>query len=264
MSIEELTLAYPWSGYSNKLKDRISNPMSAGIITPEEANSRKMRLVIGQEGSLQEENLVKFFLMVDPEEGTIVESKFQAFGQSALIGMAEAICEFLIGKNYDQACHLNVNILEHFLRDKNEESSFPFIFEGYAGLVIDAVIKAANECKDIPLADTYVSPMPEVQPGNSKGYPGWKELPLAKKLAVIEKVLDDDLRPYIAMDGGGIELLKLIEDKEVVIAYQGTCTTCMSSVGATLSYIQQVLQMKVDPDLRVVPDFGEEGGPSPF
>ncbi len=86
------------------------------------------------------------------------------------------------------------------------------------------------------------------------GYPGWEELPLKKKIAVIEEVLNQDVRPYIALDAGGVEVLNLLNDKEVVIAYQGACTSCYSSVGTTLSYIQQVLRNKVHPSLSVTPN----------
>ena len=67
-------------------------------------------------------------------------------------------------------------------------------------------------------------------------------------------ILDKDVRPYTELDAGGVELLNLIEDKEVIIAYQGTCTSCHSATGATLSYIQQVLKAKVHPDIFVTPN----------
>ena len=260
MSIEELTVAHPWEDYSQKLSDRILHPVSAGAIDKEEAKERGVHLAVGEEGSLEEENLVRIFFMVDLEEGLILEARFQVFGQSVLIGLAEAACEFLIGKNYDQACHLNVQLLDKYLRDRPENPSYPLIFEGYGGMVVDAVIKAAEQCSGIPLAETYVPPMPPVDLGNGQGYPGWIKLAADEKLRVLEQVLDEEVRPYIAMDGGGISILRLIDDKELVISYQGTCTTCMSSVGATLSYIQQVVQAKVDPGLRVIPDLDQNFG----
>jgi NifU-like protein len=111
---------------------------------------------------------------------------------------------------------------------------------------------------DIPLPEAYVSPMPaEIGESLEGGYPGWSELSQVKKLAVIEQVISQEVRPYIELDGGGVELVDLIEGREVIIAYQGNCTSCFSSTGATLSYIQQVLRAKISQDLVVVPDFGE-------
>ena len=82
------------------------------------------------------------------------------------------------------------------------------------------------------------------------------ELTLKKKIAVIEQVLDQDIRPYIALDAGGVTVLNLLNDKELIIGYQGSCTSCYSSIGTTLSYIQQVIRAKVHPTIVVVPDIG--------
>jgi len=49
-------------------------------------------------------------------------------------------------------------------------------------------------------------------------------------------------------------VLKLREDREVIISYQGNCTSCYSAVGATLSYIQKVFRAQVHPDIVVIPD----------
>jgi NifU-like protein len=77
---------------------------------------------------------------------------------------------------------------------------------------------------------------------------------LNQKLQVLEKVMDQQVRPYIALDGGGVEVINLLNDREVIISYQGNCTSCFSAVGATLSYIQQVVKAKVHPSLVVVPN----------
>jgi NifU-like protein len=56
------------------------------------------------------------------------------------------------------------------------------------------------------------------------------------------------------LDAGGVTVVNLINDKELLISYQGACTSCYSSIGATLSYIQQVIRAKIHPDITVVPD----------
>ena len=74
-------------------------------------------------------------------------------------------------------------------------------------------------------------------------------MPLKKKLALIEEVLDQDIRPYIALDGGGIEILNILHDKEVVITYQGNCTSCFSAIGTTLSSYPASPSAKVHPTI---------------
>ena len=255
MSLSSLTLNFPWSRYSKKLVARIEAARCAGFFTQEDSADRGMFLAEGVEGKIDEGNCVKIYLLVDPEDGIVVDARFQVYGQSALIGAAEETCELMIGKNYDQAKRIGADLVDKELRDKSDIPAFPPETYPHLNLVIGAIEMAAEKCSHIPLAETYVAPpMPTELEVIQGGYPGWMELTLKKKIAVIKEVMDKDIRPYIALDAGGVEVMQLLHDKEVIIAYQGTCTSCMSSVGATLSYIQQVLKNKVHPDLVVIPD----------
>jgi NifU-like protein len=256
MGITAMTTPFPWSRYSKKLIAKIDNPRSAGYFTLEEAEARGVRLAEAVEGTVKDGNAVRLYWLIDKDDGIIIDSKFQVFGQSALIGAVEAACELIVGKNYDQARRVSADLIDKHLRDRSDVSAFPKETYPHLNLVLGAIDSAAEQCTDIPFADTYVAPpvpteIGEIVPG---GYPGWSELPLKKKIAVIEQVLDQDVRPYIALDAGGVSVLNLLNDKELIIAYEGSCTSCYSSVGTTLSYIQQVLRAKVSQDLVVVPD----------
>lgn len=252
MGIEKLTASFPWSRYSKKLISKIENPRNAGTLSPREG----LRLVESEEGNVADGNVIHFFWLVDKEDGVIVDAKYQVFGQSALIGAAEAACDILVGKNYDQASRISADLIDKQVRDKTEVSAFPHETAPHLNLVLEAIDSVAKECTDIPLSLGYVAPpaprdFGEVLEG---GYPGWNELSLKQKLSVIEEVINNDIRPYIVLDGGGVEVINLLNEKEVIIAYQGNCTSCFSSVGATLSFIQQVIRAKVHPDLVVIPN----------
>ena len=67
----------------------------------------------------------------------------------------------------------------------------------------------------------------------------------------INAVLDAKIRPGLAGDGGGLEILSL-EDKRLTIRYQGACGSCPSSLAGTLMAIEHMLKQDVDPDLEVV------------
>ena len=255
MSFDLLTTPFPWSRYSRKLTAKIENPFNAGTFDAEESEARKMRLVMGIEGEVTDGNCVQISWLVDKEDGTIVDAKFQVYGQSALIGAAEVACDLMVGKNYDQARRIGVDLIDKQVRDRSDEPAFPIETAPHLNLVLDAIDHAADQCSDLPLPVAYAAPPAPMQVGDvlEGGYPGWEEMEEVKKLAVIEQVLDDDIRPYIALDGGGVEV-KTLKDNELVISYQGNCTSCFSAIGATLSYIQQTLQARVHPDLRVTPD----------
>jgi NifU-like protein len=252
MGIEKSTVSFPWTRYSKKLNSKIENPRNSGALNPRDG----FRLVEGEEGSVTDGNVIHFSWLVDKEDGVIVEAKFQVFGQSALIGAAEVACDLLIGKNYDQASRISADLIDKQVRDKSDVPAFPNETAPHLNLVLEAIDTVAKECTDIPLSLGYVAPPAPREIGDvlEGGYPGWAELSIKQKLTVIEEVLNNDIRPYIALDGGGVDVINLLNDKEVIIAYHGNCTFCFSSVGATLSYIQQVIRAKVHPDLVVIPN----------
>ena len=70
-------------------------------------------------------------------------------------------------------------------------------------------------------------------------------------LEQINALLDDRVRPALAGDGGGLEILSL-ENKALTIRYQGACGSCPSSIAGTLKAIENLLQMELDEELAVL------------
>jgi NifU-like protein len=256
MSLHTLTHPFPWSRYSKKLNAKIDRPRCVGFFTKEQSEERTMRLAQGQEGAIEEGNLISLYWLVDPEDGMIVDARFQVYGQSALIGAAEVACELVIGKNYDQARRIGAELIDKQVRDRPDEPAFPKETSPHLNLVLGAIDNAAETCMDIPLPTSYVAPPAPRDIGEilEGGYPGWETFSHKQKIGLIEEVIARDVRPYIELDAGGIQVLDLLNDREVIIAYQGSCTSCFSATGTTLSYIQQVIRGKVHPSLLVVPD----------
>lgn len=69
-------------------------------------------------------------------------------------------------------------------------------------------------------------------------------------LAKINALLDDRVRPALAGDGGGLQVMGL-DGKTLFIRYQGACGSCPSSTSGTLMAIQNLLQAEVDEELVV-------------
>jgi Fe-S cluster biogenesis protein NfuA len=67
----------------------------------------------------------------------------------------------------------------------------------------------------------------------------------------INQVLDEKVRPGLAGDGGGLEIIGL-DDKKLLIRYQGACGSCPSSIGGTMMAIEYMLKEDVDPDIEVI------------
>ena len=68
----------------------------------------------------------------------------------------------------------------------------------------------------------------------------------------INEILDEMVRPALANDGGGLQLLG-IEGKTVRIRYQGACGSCPSATTGTLVAIERLLKSQVDAELSVLP-----------
>ena len=256
MSLQTLIQPFPWVRYSKKLNTKIERPRCVGSLTKHQSEERGMRLAVGQDGAKEEGNFVRLYWLVDPEDGIIVDARFQVYGQSALIGAAEIACELVIGKNYDQARRISAELIDKQVRDRADVPAFPKETSPHLNLVLGAMDQAADQCMDIPLAANYVAPPAPLDIGEvlEGGYPGWENLSQGQKLTLLEEIIARDIRPYIELDAGGIQVIDLTTENEVLIAYQGSCTSCFSATGTTLSYIQQVLRAKVHPSLVVVPD----------
>lgn len=71
------------------------------------------------------------------------------------------------------------------------------------------------------------------------------------RLMRINEILDERIRPALAMDGGWLEVVGL-QDHTLSIKYQGACGSCPSSITGTLMAIEGMLRQEVDPELEVV------------
>lgn len=240
-------MAY-WALYGKKLTQKIEHPQFVGFFKPEDVQGRGLRLVIGRQDS------IALYWLVDEADGVIADIRYQMIGPSALIGALEAACQLLLRKNYDQARRISADLIDREVRDKPNEEAFPVQFYGHLNLVLEAVEEAAQQCTDIAIDETELhSPLtPEMTRGSA--IEGWEELSQKAKLAIIEQVIQTEIRPYIELDAGGIQIIDLSDQHELTIAYQGSCTSCHSATGSTLTAIQNILQAKVFPAIRVIPD----------
>lgn len=71
------------------------------------------------------------------------------------------------------------------------------------------------------------------------------------RVAEIDALLDERIRPYLAGDGGWLDIIAL-EDKTLKIRYQGACGSCPSSLTGTLMAIENMIKDEIDPEIEVV------------
>jgi len=134
-----------------------------------------------------------------------------------------------------------------------------------AGAFCKSCIKpGGHEEKDIYLvdilADTRASMEEErlksAADASESGALTFDKMTLVQRIKAIDTVLDEDIRPMLAMDGGNMEIIDIKENiphYDLYIRYLGACSGCASGSTGTLYAIESVLQQKIDENLRVLP-----------
>lgn len=89
--------------------------------------------------------------------------------------------------------------------------------------------------------------------GNGAGIGGAIGVALSDNplIAQINELLDERIRPYLAGDGGWVEITSL-ENKTLKLRYQGACGSCPSSLTGTLMAIENMIKEEIDPELEVL------------
>jgi NFU1 iron-sulfur cluster scaffold homolog, mitochondrial len=70
-------------------------------------------------------------------------------------------------------------------------------------------------------------------------------------LKKINELLDQKVRPALAGDGGGLEVIG-VDGYTVRIKYQGACGSCPSAISGTLMAIEGLIRRDIDPMLEVI------------
>ncbi len=69
-------------------------------------------------------------------------------------------------------------------------------------------------------------------------------------LTQINELLDKRVRPYLAGDGGGLEVLGM-NGNRLRIRYQGACGSCPSAISGTLTAIEAMIRREINPAIEV-------------
>jgi NifU-like protein len=238
-----------WESFSKKLKEKLDRLRYVGFFTPQMGQEKGMRFVSGQEGRLI------FYWLVDESDGVIADVKFQAFGPIGLIAAALVASELVLRKNYDQASRISADLIDQHVRDRKDILAFPKECDPYLNQALSAIDRAIQQCLDIPFTASYdMTPIERDFGEIPGGIPDWDTFSHEKKLHIIEEVIAKEIRPYVELDAGGVSVVALKGTQEVIISYEGSCTTCHSSTGSTLTAIQQILRARVHPSLFVTPE----------
>lgn len=76
------------------------------------------------------------------------------------------------------------------------------------------------------------------------------DLTIVEKIKRIEKVLEEDVRPQLNMDGGSVELVD-VDGLKVKVRLLGMCSGCLAADATLKGFIEKTLKDKLDPALSV-------------
>ncbi|WP_428027077.1 iron-sulfur cluster assembly scaffold protein [Arcobacter sp.] len=134
-----------------------------------------------------------------------------------------------------------------------------------AGAFCKSCIKpGGHEEKDIYLVDILKDVHAEMEheklkaaaDASAAGQASFDKMTIVQRIKVIDDILDNDIRPMLAMDGGNMEIIDIKENTphyDIYIRYLGACSGCASGDTGTLYAIESVLKQKVDENIRVLP-----------
>mgnify|MGYP001411261689 CR=1 FL=1 len=78
-----------------------------------------------------------------------------------------------------------------------------------------------------------------------------KPLTNLERIQLIQKVIDEELRPALQADGGDLDLID-VEGKKVIVSLRGACSNCPSAQITLKDGVEGRLREMVDPEIEVV------------
>ncbi|MDH6058881.1 Fe-S cluster assembly protein NifU [Chrysosporum bergii ANA360D] len=137
-------------------------------------------------------------------------------------------------------------IVENNLTDAEQVTNYVKAGGGCGSCLanIDDIIRDVKEKAGVAAQNHHSPGLPQSQP------PSAKPLTNVQRIALIQKVLDEEVRPVLIADGGDVELYDVEGDK-VKVLLQGACGACSSSTATLKIAIEARLQDRVSKNLVV-------------
>lgn len=239
---------------SEKLTQAARVPNYRGAIFQMEADEKGLALIDCKIQSL------KVYVLVDPDSDQVLETRFFTYGGPILTALADVLCASLQGLKVSEFSTVTVEKLESSLRDDPATPALPPEAPelGYVRDLIALLETTYPSKRQLALAAREAMSSTKLRAHSAEGRAEadseWNALTAEERRKRIETALDTHVRQMLYTDGGGIEVLEIIDKTRVMVRYQGACAGCGSSGGATLYYIESQLREQVYYNLSVEPE----------
>lgn len=121
-----------------------------------------------------------------------------------------------------------------------------------AGAFCKSCVKpGGHEEKEYYLVDILADVRAEMEKEANNSKPAdFDSMTIVQKIGAIQKLIDTEIAPALAQDGGGIELIDL-EGNTVKVRLMGACSGCASSIATLKGFVEASLQDKISKELVV-------------
>jgi len=239
---------------SSKALARLRDLRHVGELTEADGVARGLKWIETVHGAQQASDHIRLMLLLD-DAGKVVEARYRTLATGAQLALYDLLVERLEGAPLTDATALTPNRLEGELRD---DPARPVLDLGEVGAQPFYVVrKALERLHGVAAASTEAKPAAT----GAAALP-WADIGLFEKVRRIEGVLDEHVRPALASDGGGMDLIDLSGD-QLFVQYHGACGSCSSSVGGTLQFVQDSLNNHLGTQLAVQVSGYDEAEESP-
>ncbi len=219
---------------------RLAKPRFVGELTEADAQARQARLISTEHGAQHAPDHIHLTMLVDAAN-TVLDVRFRSPAKDAQLAAYEVMAELCVGKSLADAAAITPRQVDAQLRDDRGGAVLELVATAHADADHPFYVlrKAAERGLGVSTGADAAAPTTVGGPRTSGELP-WSDVGLFEKVRRIESVLDTQVRPALASDGGGIDLVDLKGD-ELYVQYHGACGSCSSSIGGTLQFIQDSL-----------------------
>lgn len=219
-------------------RDRAARLRFFGELTEGDAKAQGCHLVTTAHGAAEAADHIDLALMVD-DQGVVRDVRYRTPAHGDLLAAYDAMAELCVGQPLSGLTAITPRQVDAFLRQGSEQPALRLGADADQAFYVLTKAAERGTAKPAPAAPTDgAAAMP------------WTEIGLFEKVRRIEAVLDEHVRPALASDGGGLDLVDL-QGEDLHVQYQGACGSCSSSIGGTLQFVQDSLNNHLGTTLQV-------------
>lgn len=219
-----------------------------GDFTETEAQARGLSLLSTEHGLAKSEDHIKLAMLLDAE-GIVKDVRYRSLATGVHMLTFEMMAEYCVGKTIADVAVITPQDMTQYFYSHTFGCDASAVGAEATDKPYFVLVKISGRVQKT--ADTKPTGLP------TSGELGWEDCGLFEKVRRIEEVLDEHVRPALASDGGGMDLIDLREP-ELVVQYSGACGSCGSSVGGTMHFIEDTLEANLGIRFQLVVEGMEE------